>query len=50
MKNNTKIRSAAHAQRESEKLKTIWSEESRLTQRILIYVAGLLEKQAKRKR
>jgi hypothetical protein len=43
MKNMPEIKSAAHALRESKKLKAIWSEESRLTQRILIYIAKLLE-------
>jgi hypothetical protein len=38
-----RITSAKHAQKESMKLKTIWSNETRLTQRILIYVAELLE-------
>lgn len=41
------IRSAEQALRESKRLKSIWSYESRLTQRILIYVAALLERQAR---
>ena len=45
MDNDTEIKSAAQALRESKKLKQIWSAESRLTQRTLIYIARLLEQQ-----
>lgn len=44
------IRSAEQALRESQSLARIWSDESRLTQRILIYVAGLLEQQSRPKK
>ena len=37
------IESAAQAQKQSDKLESIWSQESILTQRILIYMAKLLE-------
>lgn len=47
---NVEIRSSAQALRESKNLKSVWSYESRLTQRILIYVAELLERQSKPKR
>jgi hypothetical protein len=47
---NVDIRSAEQALRESKRLKSYWSVESRLTQRILIYVAELLERQARPKR
>lgn len=39
------ITSAAHAQEMSEKLPSIWSSESLLSQRTLIYIAKLLEEQ-----
>ena len=42
---NVKITSATHAQEMSEKLPSIWSSESLLSQRTLIYVAKLLEEQ-----
>jgi len=44
------IKSARQALKESRALKSIWSNESRLTQRILIYVAELLEQQTKPKK
>jgi hypothetical protein len=44
MKQETEIKSSKQALRESMKLQSIFSEESRLTQRTLIYVATLLEK------
>lgn len=47
---DVEIRSADQALRESKHLKSRWSDESRLTQRILIYVASLLERQAKPKK
>ena len=37
------IRSAAQALKESKALSSVWSKESRLTQRILIYIVELLE-------
>lgn len=40
------IKSSQQALEESVKLPAIWSDESRLTQRILVYIASLLEKQA----
>lgn len=43
MTNNKRIKSAAQALKESQALKSIWSEESRVTQRILIYMCELLE-------
>ena len=43
MKEKTEIKSAKHAQAESVKLESIWSQESRVTQRTLIYIAKLLE-------
>ena len=42
---NVVITSAEHAQEMSEKLPSVWSSESLLSQRILIYVAKLLEEQ-----
>jgi hypothetical protein len=42
---NKRIRSAKEALAESKALNQIWSLESRLTQRTLIYIAELLEKQ-----
>ena len=47
---NVDIHTAAQALRESKHLKSYWSAESRLTQRILIYVAELLERQARPKK
>ena len=38
------IKSAAQAEAERRQLQSYWSEESQLTQRILIYIAELLEK------
>lgn len=49
MKRDTEIRSSRQALRESKKLDKIWSEETRLTQRTLIYIARLLEKLVKQK-
>jgi hypothetical protein len=53
MKQDTEIKNSKHAQRESVAMKTFWSRESCLTQRVLIYTAGLLEqilKELKRER
>jgi hypothetical protein len=47
---NVDIRSAEQALRESKNLKSFWSHESRLSQRILIYIASLLERQARPKK
>lgn len=47
---NVDIRSADQAFNESRNLEKVWSYESRLTQRILIYIARLLENQARRKK
>lgn len=44
---NVKITSAAQALRASKSLPSIWSNESRLSQRILIYIAELMERQLK---
>lgn len=41
----TEIVSARDAQERSEALTSIWSRESQLSQRVLIYVARLLEEQ-----
>ena len=45
----TEIRSAKQALKESKALKSVWSAESWLTQRVLIYIAGLLEQNQKPK-
>lgn len=44
MKKPRRITSAKQANEESMALKSVWSQESFLTQRILIYIASLLEK------
>lgn len=44
------IRSAKQAFGESKALENVWSKESLLTQRILIYIASLLEHSQKPKR
>jgi hypothetical protein len=41
------IESSKQALRESMKLEKVWSEETNLSQRTLIYIAELLEKQNK---
>ncbi len=41
---NYKIKSSDQAQRRSDRLKSIWSNESYLTLQVLIYVARLLER------
>lgn len=46
--NNLTITSARQAMKESKALKTIWSKETLLTQRILIYIAELLEAKQRR--
>lgn len=43
------IKSAKQAEQERMALKSYWSEESQLTQRLLIYVAELLEKLVKQR-
>lgn len=47
---DVEIKSAAHAMRESKKLKSSWSYETRLSQRILIYIAEILERERPKKR
>jgi DNA-binding NarL/FixJ family response regulator len=47
MAKKLKIQSAEQAFKESLALPSIWSDESRLTQRILVYIAELLERQTK---
>lgn len=42
--NDYNVASSQDAARLSESLESIWSEESMLTQKILIYIASLLEK------
>ena len=44
------IKDAKQALKESKALKSIWSEETLLTQRVLIYIAELLEQIAKKKK
>lgn len=50
MKHNYEIGSSKEALNRSLALKSIWSAESLLTQRILIYIAKLLEQGNQRKR
>ena len=44
------ISSAAQAAEEMNQLPNYWSDESQLTQRVLIYIASLLEKQTTEKK
>lgn len=50
MKKVPRITSAAQALKESDSLENIWSRETFLTQRVLIYMAELLEEQRLKKR
>lgn len=50
MKQETEIKNSKQALRESIKLDHIWSQESRLTQRILIYIAKQLEQLNKKRK
>lgn len=50
MKTDYAIKSSKQALTKARELKSVWSDESRLTQRILIYACQLLEKQLKRTR
>lgn len=50
MENRLRIKSTKQALKLHRKLKSCWSHESLLSQKILIYIAELLEKQTKPKR
>jgi len=47
--NQSPIRSSYQAANEAKSLKSVWSAESHLTLKVLIYVAGLLERRGEKK-